>query len=243
VAEGFSLQLLSGFSPGLADLSILSILGIEEFAAMSVSLSTLAIFSIAALALMLTPGPDMLFCLSRSIGQGRQAAFASLFGILTGLYIWAIAGAVGLTGLIALVPGAFHVLRIAGACYLAYLAWQAFRSQDVLMFGDQVAPQRIWTLYRQGLMSNLLNPKVALFFAALFPQFVDPEHGSIILQSLILAAVLNAFGLLVNGAIILVASRFALWLRARPGMARAQRWFMGTVFGGLALRLAFDTQK
>ena len=208
-----------------------------------VTASTLVLFAGAALALALTPGPDMLFCLSRSIGQGRRAGFASLFGILAGCYVWAVATALGLASMIALVPAAYHAIRLAGAAYLAWLAWQAFTQADglkVAAAGPAVPAAR---LFRQGLTTNLLNPKVALFFLALFPQFVDPARGSTFWQILALASVLNVIGFAVNGAVILAAGRFAEFLGQRPGVARFQRWFMGTVFGGLALRLAIETDR
>ncbi len=208
-----------------------------------VTASTLVLFAGAALALALTPGPDMLFCLSRSIGQGRRAGFASLFGILAGCYVWAIATALGLASMIALVPAAYHAIRLAGAAYLAWLAWQAFTQADgvkVSAAGPVVPAAR---LFRQGLTTNLLNPKVALFFLALLPQFVDPARGSAFWQILVLASVQNFLGFLVNAAVILAAGRFAEFLGERPGVARFQRWFMGTVFGGLAVRLAIETDR
>ena len=207
---------------------------------MLVPLSTLLLFAAASFALALTPGPDMLMCLSRSVAQGRRAAFAALFGITTGCYVWALAAAFGLASLLALSPTAYDAVRLAGAAYLAYLAWQAFRTKDGFGAGGGL-PSVPWTrAYRQGLMTNLLNPKVALFFLALFPQFVDPARGGMVVQALIVVSVLCLIGFGINGAVILTASRFARFLGARPGIARAQRWFLGTVFGGLALRLALD---
>jgi len=210
-----------------------------------IAVPTLALFAGAALALALTPGPDMLFCLSRSIGQGRQAGFASLLGIVTGCYIWAVATALGLASVIALMPAAYHAIRLAGAAYLAWLAWQAFTGPDGLVVAGAGTGSAtpLLRLFRQGLVTNLLNPKVALFFLALFPQFVDPARGSSFGQILVLASVLNLIGFAVNGAVILAAGRFAEWLGRRPGVARFQRWFMGTIFGGLALRLAIDTGR
>jgi threonine/homoserine/homoserine lactone efflux protein len=210
---------------------------------MPVPLTTLLLFAAASLALTMTPGPDMLMCLSRSIAQGRQAAFAALFGIITGCYIWALAAALGLAGLLALAPVAYDAARLAGAAYLAYLAWATFRASDA--FGLKGgAPAVSWRrAYRQGLLTNLLNPKVALFFLALFPQFVDPARGSMVAQSLILVSLLNLIGFGVNGGVILAASRFARFLGTRPAVARAQRWFLATVFGGLALRLALDDRR
>ncbi|HEV2677016.1 MAG TPA: LysE family translocator [Aliidongia sp.] len=207
---------------------------------MPVTLSTILLFAAASLALAVTPGPDMLMCLSRSIAQGRQTAFAALSGIVTGCYVWAFAAAFGLASLLALSPTAYDVVRFAGAAYLAYLAWQTFRAKDAFGVSSGL-PSVAWgRAYRQGLMTNLLNPKIALFFLALFPQFVDPAHGNMVAQALILVSVFNVIGFGINGSVILAASRFASFLARRPGVARLQRWFLGTVFGGLALRLALD---
>jgi threonine/homoserine/homoserine lactone efflux protein len=206
---------------------------------MPVPLPTLFLFAAAALALAITPGPDMLMCLSRSIAQGRQTAFAALFGIMTGCYVWALAAAFGLAGLLALSPVAYDAVRFAGAAYLAYLAWQTLKAKDAFGVRDGL-PSVAWVrAFRQGLMTNLLNPKVALFFLALFPQFVDPAK-SMVVQSLVLVSVLNVIGFGINGGVILAASRLSRFLASRPGVARAQRWFLGSVFGGLALRLALD---
>lgn len=210
---------------------------------MFVPLSTLLLFAAAGLALAITPGPDMLMCLSRSIAQGRQTAFAALFGIVTGCYVWALAAALGLASLLALSPTAYDVVRFAGAAYLAYLAWQTFRAKDAFGVGGGL-PSVAWgRAFRQGLMTNLLNPKVALFFLALFPQFVDPARGGMVVQALILVSLFNLIGFGVNAGVILAASRFARFLARRPGIARLQRWFLGTVFGGLALRLALDDRR
>jgi threonine/homoserine/homoserine lactone efflux protein len=166
---------------------------------MPVPLPTLLLFAAAALALTLTPGPDMLMCLSRSIAHGRRVAFAALFGIMTGCYVWALAAALGLAGVLALAPAVYDAVRLAGAAYLAYLAWQTFRAEDAFgLNGDLPAVPRS-RAFRQGLATNLLNPKVALFFLALFPQFVDPVQGGMVGQSLILVSVLNLIGLGVNG--------------------------------------------
>ena len=209
---------------------------------MLVPLPTLLLFAAAALALAITPGPDMLMCLSRSIAQGRQTAFAALFGIQAGCYVWALAAAYGLAGLLALSPVVYDAVRFAGAGYLAYLAWTTFRAKAALGVRDGL-PSVAWgRAFRQGLTTNLLNPKVALFFLALFPQFVDPAK-SMVAQSLVLVSVLCMIGFSINGGVILAASGFARFLGQRPGIARAQRWFLSTVFGGLALRLALDDRR
>src|SRR6476620_10278614 len=140
-----------------------------------VDLSTLALFAIACLALTATPGPDMLLIASRSISQGRVSGFATLAGIQVGTYCHALAAAFGLSQLFLLVPMAYDAVRYAGAAYLLYLAWKTVRSDGRLIAptgGLRTHP--VGAMFRQGLWTNLLNPKMALFVLALFPQFVRP---------------------------------------------------------------------
>ncbi|MGU7814838.1 LysE family translocator [Burkholderia sp. AW49-1] len=204
-----------------------------------IDLSTLALFSGACLALTATPGPDMLLIASRSVSQGRRAGFATLAGIQVGTYCHALAAALGLSQLFVAVPVAYDAVRFAGAAYLLYLAWKTFRS-DATAPSPAASPRRHSTaaIFRQGVMTNLLNPKMALFVLALFPQFVRPEHGSIAVQILVLATVLNAIGLVVNGAVILSASRLGQRIGARRRPSKLPRYLLGTVFVGLAARLA-----
>jgi threonine/homoserine/homoserine lactone efflux protein len=207
-------------------------------------LSTLALFALAALALTATPGPDMLLIASRSLGQGRGAGFATLAGIQAGTYCHALAAALGLSQLFLLVPVAYDIVRYAGAAYLLWLAWKTFRA-DGTLFAPTAGLDRypIGTMFRQGLFTNLLNPKMALFVLALFPQFVQPDAGSVALQIMVLATVLNAIGLVVNGAVIVTASRIG---RLFAGGGRWRRWpqmLLATVFAGLAVRLAFDGRR
>ncbi len=203
--------------------------------------SILALFSAACLALTATPGPDMLLIASRSISQGRASGFATLAGIQVGTYCHALAAALGLSQLFVVVPLAYDVVRYAGAAYLLYLAWQTFRSA-----GTALAPTAglrrypIVVVFRQGLLTNLLNPKMALFVLALFPQFVNPGAGSVALQIMLLATVLNLFGIVVNGAVILTASRLGRAFAGRNRWRRAPQLLLGTVFVSLAAKLAFD---
>ena len=206
--------------------------------------STLALFAAACLALTATPGPDMLLMASRSISQGRASGFATLAGIQAGTYCHALAAALGLSQLFLAVPLAYDVVRYVGAAYLLYLAWQAFRST-----GTALAPTAglrrypIGSVFRQGLLTNLLNPKMALFVLALFPQFVQPSAGSVALQIMLLATVLNLIGVLVNGAAILTASRLGRAFSGRKRWRRAPQFLLGTVFAGLAVRLALDGRR
>jgi threonine/homoserine/homoserine lactone efflux protein len=207
-------------------------------------LSTLSLFAIACLALTATPGPDMLLIASRSASQGRSAGFATYIGIAAGTYCHALAAAFGLSQLFLAAPIAYDIVRYAGAAYLAYLAWRAFRSD-----GMSLAPSAGLSRYSQGqifgqgLLTNLLNPKMALFVLALFPQFVRPDLGSVAGQVLILATVLNLIGFVVNGLVILTASRIGRAFSQRARFRRAPQIFLGTVFAGLAARLAFAGQR
>ena len=203
--------------------------------------STLALFAAAALALSCTPGPDMLLILSRSVAQGRGAGFASLFGAMAGIYVHAIAVALGLSELFRAVPIAYDAVRYAGAAYLLVLAWGAFRSTGSTLATPAAAPAlSLGAVFRQGVLTNVLNPKVALFALALFPQFVRPEAGHVALQILLLATVLNVISLAVNGSLVLGATRLSRAAAKRLRFRRAPGLALGTVFTGLALRLAID---
>ncbi len=206
--------------------------------------STIALFAIACLALTATPGPDMLLIASRSASQGRAAGFASLAGIQVGTYCHALAAALGLSQLFLAVPLAYDIVRYVGAAYLLYLAWQAFRSKGAALAPSAGSPRfPVSQMFAQGLLTNLLNPKMALFVLAFFPQFVRPEMGSVVGQILILATVLNLVGLAVNGLVILTATRIGGALSGRGRFRRAPQMLLATVFAGLALRLAFDGRR
>ena len=169
-------------------------------------LSTLLLFATACVVLTATPGPDMLLIASRSVSQGRRSGFVTLAGIQVGTYVHAGAAALGLSQLLLLVPIAYDAVKWAGAVYLLYLAWATLKSARgavELQKTSDAAP--LGAIFRQGLVTNLLNPKMALFVLALFPQFVNAASGSVALQVMVLATILNAIGLIVNGAVIMVA--------------------------------------
>jgi threonine/homoserine/homoserine lactone efflux protein len=209
-----------------------------------VDLSTLALFSVAALALTATPGPDMLLIASRSMSQGRGAGFATLAGIQVGTYCHALAAALGLSQLFLVVPVAYDVVRYAGAAYLLWLAWKTFRSNGTIFAPTGgLHHHPLSAMFRQGLLTNLLNPKMALFVLALFPQFVQPEAGSVALQIMVLATVLNAIGLAVNGVVILTSSRLGRLFSGSGRWRRLPQMLLATVFAGLAMRLAFDSRR
>lgn len=208
-------------------------------------LSTLLIFAAAALAMTATPGPDMLLIASRSAAQGRAAGFATWAGIAVGTYCHALAAALGLSQLFLAVPIAYDIVRYVGAAYLLYLAWNAFTVNVKPEDREQVrqASKSTIVMFRQGLLTNLLNPKMAIFVLALFPQFVSPSSGSVAIQIMVLATILNFVGFFINGAVILAASRVSGVLAKSQKITRISQYFLGTVFAGLAARLAFDTQR
>jgi threonine/homoserine/homoserine lactone efflux protein len=210
-----------------------------------IDVSTLLLFSLAALTLTASPGPDMLLIASRSAAQGRIAGLATWAGIAVGTYCHALAAAFGLSQLFLAAPAAYDFVRYAGAAYLLYLAWKAFTSSSQGE-GQSTGGRKnrsAWTMFRQGLFTNLLNPKMAIFVLALFPQFVVPEAGSVAVQIMILATVLNLIGFFVNGVAILAASRASAVLFGNRKIRNLSQYLLGTVFAGLAAKLAFDTER
>lgn len=207
-------------------------------------INTLLLFSIAALALTLTPGPDMLLIASRSAAQGRAAGFATWAGIAVGTYAHALAAALGLSQLFIAVPMAYDVVRYIGAVYLLYLAWSTYKSRSVVESANitKTAAHSFAAMFRQGFFTNLLNPKVALFVLALFPQFVVLEKGSVALQIMIFATIINFIGFFVNGTVVMAASKAASIISASSNVKKAMHSALSFVFLGLALRLVFDSR-
>ncbi|ONM50382.1 lysine transporter LysE [Nocardia donostiensis] len=198
----------------------------------------------AALGMVLTPGPNMMYLVSRTVTQGRTAGLISLCGVAAGFGVYLIAAAAGITAVFAMVPQLYLALKLAGVCYLAWLAWQALRPGGAAVFSPAqlpAAPAR--RLFAMGLLTNLLNPKIAIMYLALIPQFVVPGRGPIWLQSLCLGAVQITVALAGNGLIVLVAGRIAVFLADRPVWLRVQRYLMGTVLAGIAAVLVTDRTR
>ncbi|WP_431322375.1 LysE family translocator [Rhizobium sp. YTU87027] len=206
--------------------------------------STIILFAVAALVLTATPGPDMLLIASRSISQGRAAGFLTYAGIALGTYCHALAAALGLSQLLLTVPVAYDVVRWAGCCYLLYLAYKTIRSERTAF-----APASTLTrlsgkrIFLAGLATNLLNPKMALFVVALFPQFVRPGGSSMVVQLLVLASVLNGIGFIVNGAVIILGSKIRIRLSTATRFPKLPQYLLASVFTGLACRLAVQTRS
>lgn len=201
-------------------------------------------FALICLGLVLTPGPNMIYLVSRSISQGRGAGMISLIGVGLGFIFYMLAAVFGITALVMAVPYAHDALRFGGAAYLAYLGWQALKPGGGSPFQVRDLPaDGPARLFAMGLLTNLLNPKAAVLYLSLLPQFIQPERGHVLAQSLTLGVTQMAISLSVNALIILAAGSIAGFLAGRPAWVVAQRWFMGTVLGGLAIRMATEARR
>lgn len=197
--------------------------------------------ALIALGLVLTPGPNMLYLVSRSLTQGRAAGLISLVGTGLGFLVYLACAALGISAVLVAVPAAYVALRIAGAVYLLWLAWTVVRPGAQPVFAVRELPRdRPRRLIGMGLLTNLLNPKIAILYLSLLPQFVDPDRGSVALQSLALGSIQIVIALAGNGIIVVLAGSLAATLERHPAIARAQRWAMGTVLGAFGLRLLAD---
>lgn len=203
------------------------------------------IFLIAGISLNLLPGPDTMYILGRSIAQGRYAGFMSVLGISTGGLVHTTAAALGLSAILVASSFAFGVVKWAGAAYLVYLGLQMILSRNPEMHIDAGEMQRadLWTIYRQGLITNLLNPKVAMFFMAFLPQFVAQDHASSPLPFLLLGSVFIFTGTLWCLFVAFIAAAASKAFRSRARSIQIARRVTGMVFVGLGIRLALQDPK
>ena len=201
-------------------------------------------FALVSLGMVLAPGPNMIYLVSRSISQGRAAGLISLGGVALGFVFYMLCAAFGITALLLAVPLAYDALRIGGALYLLYLAWQAVRPGGRSPFQTTaLPPDSPRRLFLMGFLTNLLNPKIAVMYLSLLPQFISLDRGSVLAQSLALGSVQILVSLSVNAVIAVMAGSIAGFLAGRPAWIVAQRWLMGTVLAGLALRMATDARR
>jgi threonine/homoserine/homoserine lactone efflux protein len=196
-------------------------------------------FLVAALALNLAPGPDMLYVIGRSVGQGRKAGIVSSLGVFVGCWVHILAAAFGIAALLRSSPVAFNVVRYAGAAYLIYLGIKML-AQKADLASQPLKAESLASIFRQGAITNVLNPKVAIFFLAFLPQFIDARRGSVALQLVLLGLIFNVGGTLVNLAVAYAGGTLGELLRRNQSIARLQRRFTGMIFIGLGLRLAWQ---
>jgi threonine/homoserine/homoserine lactone efflux protein len=194
------------------------------------------VFVTAMLLLNITPGPDMLYVIARSVAQGRAAGIASALGVGAGCFFHIFAVAFGVAEVLRTVPVAYQAIRYLGAAYLIYLGVRMLLAKDIRQGAPKVPPARLDRIFLQGAITNILNPKVALFFLAFLPQFIvfhsSAPHGSAFRQTVTLGLLFDASGTLVNIAVALAASKAGAFVPAR------MRYVTGGVFVALGLRLA-----
>jgi threonine/homoserine/homoserine lactone efflux protein len=200
-----------------------------------VDIHSLLGFALVSFGMVMTPGPNMLYLISRSICQGRFAGIFSLGGVVLGFLFYMVAASLGLTVLLFAVPFAYDALKFAGAAYLFWLAWNAIKPGSRSVFAVQdLPPHSTRRLFLMGLLTNLLNPKIAALYLSLLPQFVRPSAGPIVVQCVFLGAVQIAISFAVNLIIVLSASAVATFFQTKPVWLRIQKWFIGPrtrVFG------------
>lgn len=205
----------------------------------------LLVFALAALVLVISPGPNMIYLISRSITQGRTAGLISLAGVVCGFLFHIILVSFGLTAILFAVPYAYTVLKTMGVVYLLYLAWQAIKpgSKSIFETTKDLPVDNPAKLFRMGFLTNVLNPKVAVFYLSLFPQFIKPAYGNVLTQSLLLGTTQMLISFTVNFLIVLSAARVAVWFAGKPQWVRIQKWFMASVLTALAAKMALDKGK
>ena len=201
------------------------------------SIETFSAFFLASTLLAIAPGPDNVFVLTQSALHGKLSGLVVMFGLCTGLLVHTGAVAFGVAVIFQASALAFTLLKVVGASYLLYLAWQTFRAspEQIHMKGDQ--QRSLGTLYRRGIIMNVTNPKVSIFFLAFLPQFADPERGSISLQMISLGCIFIVATILVFGAVALIGGALGDWLNRSLRAQRIMNWVAGTVFVGLAIKL------
>lgn len=205
--------------------------------------TTLVLFAGAALALLVVPGPSVLYIVARGMHQGRSAALVSVLGVTTATLVHTTLAAIGLSAVLASSAAAFTVVKAVGSAYLLWLAVRTWRDRTADHADAAPPPVPLRRVYLQGFAVNLLNPKTALFILALLPQFVDPARGSPAVQILVLGGVLASLGLLSDGAYALASGSIGGWLRRRRSMAVAQRRISAVVYAVLGIGTALAGQR
>ena len=205
--------------------------------------SSLSVFLVAALAVGISPGPGMLYAVARGIGQGSGAALVSVLGLSTGSFVNCLIAALGMSAVLAASTLAYDLVRYAGAAYLCYLAYRILRASNDGIPVGQLHADGLGRIYVQGIITNVVNPKSALFYLSFVPQFVDPARGNAFLQFILLGLIFNVGGNIVNLLVALFFGRIGDWLSHHPRVWQYQRWFTASVLAGLALHLALAARR
>ena len=205
----------------------------------------LILFILAAFLLVISPGPNMIYLISRSITQGRKAGVISLAGIVFGFFFHIIMVSFGLTAVLFAVPFAYTLLKTLGVLYLLYLAYQAIKPNSTNVFENQnkLEIDKPSKLFSIGFLTSALNPKIAVFYLSFFPQFIKPEYGSILRQSLQLGFIQMTVSFSINLIIVLVASKISSFFSENPKWLKVQKWFMASVLTYMAVKMALTKAK
>ena len=203
--------------------------------------ANLVVFVAAALVLLLTPGPAVLYIVTRSIDQGRRAGPVSMLGVHAGTLVHIAAAAAGVSALLAASATAFAVVKYLGAGYLIYLGVRKLVHRAPVVSVDVPAPRRLRRAFLDGVVVNVLNPKTALFFLAFLPQFVDVSRGSAGAQTLVLGVIFVLLGIVTDGSYAVTAGTAALWLRSHPTFLRREPWISGSMYIGLGVAAALSS--
>lgn len=198
----------------------------------------LPVFLIAALALLLTPGPAVLYIVARSIDQGRRAGLVSVLGIETGNFVHVLAATLGLSALLLSSPLAFTAVKYLGAAYLVYLGVQRLLSHETVRQVADVQSHSLWRTYSQGVAVAVLNPKTALFFIAFLPQFVDASRGAVTRQFFLLGCTFVLMAIVTDSLYALLAGSLGKWLKGAQGFVFAERYLVGAVYISLGVMAA-----
>src|SRR6185312_9463837 len=207
------------------------------------ALSTALSFAAVAFLMALSPGPNLIYLVSRSICQGRSAAFASLAGVCTGMFFYMLATTAGLSAIFKAVPVIYDVVRWSGAVYLLWLAYKVVTSQSSSLTHMALPPESKVQLYRRGLLTCLLNPKIVVTYGALLPQFIDPASGHVLRQTAALGLLQIAAAASAHSLVILSATAMASLLSKRKAYFKVQRYLLGSILTALAVRLAMERRS
>ena len=200
--------------------------------------ATLISFGLAVAVLVWMPGPATLYIVTRSLDQGRVAGLASVLGISVGALMHFFAAGLGLSAVLMTSATAFSLVKYAGAFYLVYLGIQKLRSQDTFSFDTRTKQDSLMTIFRQGVVVNVLNPKAAIFFLAFLPQFIDPNGPAVWQQLVPLAVVFLSIGLLGDSSYALVAIKLRRWITQHPLLLKRQKYVAGGTYIALGVAAA-----
>jgi threonine/homoserine/homoserine lactone efflux protein len=202
------------------------------------NLPNLPVFILAALILLLTPGPAVLYIVARSLSQGRLAGLVSVLSIEAGNFVHVLAATLGLSAILLSSALAFSIVKYLGAAYLIYLGLRRLLGRDEGHRGSEIQRQSLWRIFSQGVVVAVLNPKTALFFFAFLPQFVDPSKGSVTAQLLMLGCLFVSMAIMTDGMYALLAGTVGQWLKGTQSFVRAERYVVGGVYIGLGVTAA-----